>query len=61
VADQSAVGGGENHQCGENDLGITRDDNYQQVEKHTMKHNNVAMIENSDGKIFPNPSLVFLM
>jgi hypothetical protein len=34
--DAGAVGGGENHQCGENDLGITRDDNYQQVEKHTI-------------------------
>jgi hypothetical protein len=25
--DAGAVGGGENHQCGVNDLGITRDDN----------------------------------
>jgi hypothetical protein len=33
---------GENHQCGVNDLGITRD-NYQQVEKHTLKHNSVKI------------------
>lgn len=33
---------GKNHQCGVNDLEITQDDKNQQVEKHTMKHNNVS-------------------
>jgi hypothetical protein len=46
---------GENHQCGVNDLGITRD-NYQQVEKHTLKHNSVKIEGDEGGE--PNVALV---
>jgi hypothetical protein len=39
-----------------NDLGITRDDNYQQVEKHTMKQQRVKIEGDEGGE--PNVALV---